>query len=520
MNTATLPALRIPSVWRGPGLAMLAYLVAVLYVYRVTALGMVEIWDRSETFTHAFVVPPISLWLIWRQREALAALTPRAQPWMLLPLALLAALWWLADRVVVNAAAHFAFTGLLVAGVPAILGWAVTRQILFPLGFLFFAVPFGEFMTPLLMEMTADFTIGALRFTGIPVYREGQQFVIPSGRWSVVEACSGIRYLMASFMVGTLFAYLNYSSYRRRLLFVLASLLTPVLANWLRAYIIVMLGHLSNNKIATGVDHIVYGWVFFGIVITALFFVGARWAQAEQAFDASRVRAPAGAPGLGQTWVAALLCIAAVAWPLLMRDAGQGAARPAPVMALPDTLSPAWVADDSQLTAWRPRYEGASLALHKGYRGPQGAVGVHLMYYRDQAPGRKLVSSVNILVHSEDEVWNQVSQARRAVAVPAGGPSRWLAADLLGDLRGTALAGKQALKVRRVYWVGGRWTPSDFEAKLWEAWLQLRGQPDDAAALILSAEDNPAGSADRALDAFTDANSDALQRALMQARAR
>ncbi|MDT7837669.1 exosortase A [Aquabacterium sp. OR-4] len=520
MNTATLPALRIPSVWRGPGLAMLAYLAAVLWLYRATGLGMVEIWDRSETFTHAFVVPPISLWLIWRQREALAALTPRAQPWMLLPLALLAALWWLADKVVVNAAAHFAFTGLLVAGVPAVLGWAVARQILFPLGFLFFAVPFGEFMTPLLMEMTADFTIGALRLTGIPVFREGQQFVIPSGRWSVVEACSGIRYLMASFMVGTLFAYLNYTSMRRRLLFVVASLLTPVLANWLRAYIIVMLGHLSNNKIATGVDHIVYGWVFFGIVITALFFIGARWAQAEQPFDASRVGPPASVPGQGQTWLAALLCIAAVAWPLLLAKAGPGAASPAPALALPDTLGPGWSADDSRLTTWRPRYEGASPELHRGYRGPQGAVGVHLMYYRDQAPGRKLVSSVNILVHSEDEAWNQVSQTRRTVSVPAGGPDRWLAADLLGEPRGSAMGSKQALKLRRVYWVGGRWTPSDFEAKLWEAWLQLSGQPDDGAALILSADDLPGAPADAVLDAFTNANSDALRRLLIQAGTR
>ena len=52
------------------------------------------------------------------------------------------------------------------------------------------------------------------------MYREGLQFVIPSGNWSVVEACSGVRYLIASVMVGTLFAYLNYSTMRRRLIFV------------------------------------------------------------------------------------------------------------------------------------------------------------------------------------------------------------------------------------------------------------------------------------------------------------
>ena len=57
------------------------------------------------------------------------------------------------------------------------------------------------------------------------------------------------------------------------------AIVVPVVANWLRAYMIVMLGHLSNNTIAVGVDHLVYGWVFFGIVIMLMFWIGARWAE-------------------------------------------------------------------------------------------------------------------------------------------------------------------------------------------------------------------------------------------------
>src|SRR4029077_2223580 len=117
------------------------------------------------------------------------------------------------------------------------------------------------------------------RASGVPVYREANHFSIPSGRWSVVEACSGIRYIIASVMVGTIYAALAYSSMRRRALFIVASILVPVVANWLRAYLIVMLGHLSNNRIAVGVDHLIYGWVFFGIVMALLFWVGSFWQQ-------------------------------------------------------------------------------------------------------------------------------------------------------------------------------------------------------------------------------------------------
>ncbi|MBT9492894.1 MAG: exosortase A [Paucibacter sp.] len=247
--------MRIPVAWRLALPAFLLLLAAVFWLYRDTALAMVEIWNRSETFAHAFVVPPISLWLIWRQRAVLANLNPSPSPGFLLPLIAAALLWLLGDLAVVNAATQLAFTAILVLLVPAALGWPVARAIAFPLGFLFFAVPIGEFMTPKLMEWTADFTVAALRLSGIPVFREGQEFVIPSGNWSVVEACSGIRYLMASVMVGTLFAYLNYRSLARRWIFVGVAIALPLIANWLRAYIIVMLGHFSDNKIATGADH-------------------------------------------------------------------------------------------------------------------------------------------------------------------------------------------------------------------------------------------------------------------------
>ncbi|MDP1532832.1 MAG: archaeosortase/exosortase family protein, partial [Rubrivivax sp.] len=139
--SAVPAALPLHSPWRLALPAMLALLAAIVLLYRETALAMVDTWGRSDTFAHAYLVPPISLWLIWRQRERLAALTPRAQPWLLLPLLAAAAAWMLADLAVVNAASQFALVALLVLAVPAVLGVEVALTILFPLMFLFFAVP-------------------------------------------------------------------------------------------------------------------------------------------------------------------------------------------------------------------------------------------------------------------------------------------------------------------------------------------------------------------------------------------
>src|SRR5690606_1800868 len=97
---------------------------------------------------------------------------------------------------------------------------------------------------------------------------------IPSGNFVVAEACSGINYLLATLAVGSMFMYLNFRSPWRRAVFMLLVVAVPLIANGLRAYGIVMIAHLSDYKYAMGIDHFIYGWVFFGIVIFAVFALG------------------------------------------------------------------------------------------------------------------------------------------------------------------------------------------------------------------------------------------------------
>lgn len=483
---------------------------------------MVNIWLRSETFTHAFVVPPIVAWLIWRKRGELAPLQPSPSIWALVPMAGATMLWWIGDLVSVAAATQTALVAMIVTSVPLVLGWRVAATLSFPLAFLFFAVPIGEFMTPTLMHWTAEVLVASLRLTGIPVYQEGQQLVIPSGRWAVVEACSGIRYLMASFMVGSLFAYLNYQGTQKRLIFVAVSLVLPVLANWVRAYIIVMLGHLSDNQIATGVDHLVYGWVFFGVVILALFFVGARWADPDDA-DALEAAAARKAairfdPPVA-SWRPVLiagLAFVLVAMPTLGRLQNEpGDAQGSVQLRLPAVLGQ-WHMVPLQPQSWKPNFPKATQSLARMYRGPGGEVTVHIAYYRDQRPDVKLVSSVNGFV-SEDQAWHVLSQGVSSTVVD-GRTVGWRRA-VLANSNGLTDSSRRGLTVWRLYWLGGRLAQGDVEAKLIQAWQAAAGEPDDGAAihLVSSVADEP-GAAQH-LASFVNENFAMLERALASAKA-
>jgi exosortase A len=260
-------------------LSCLFVVVAILAIHHETAASIVTIWIRSETYTHGFLVVPICLWLVWRERAVIAA-TPIAPWWPGLAfVAAAGALWLLASSADALGLQQFALAFMLQAAVITVVGLRMTRELAFPLVFLLFAVPFGEIFIPRMIDWTADFTVAAVRASGVPVYSEANIIDLPTGRWSVVEACSGVRYLIASLMVGTLYAAIAYRSWRRRAAFIAASIVVPIIANWLRAYLIVMLGHLSNNRLAVGVDHIIYGWIFFGVVMLLLFWVGSFWQQ-------------------------------------------------------------------------------------------------------------------------------------------------------------------------------------------------------------------------------------------------
>lgn len=488
--------------WRH-GLGALALLVAaILLLYFGTFKAMVLIWDRSDTFAHCFLVPPISLWMIWRLRAELALLTPRPAPWLLLGMAASAGVWLVGELVAVNAATQWFATTLLILSVPAVLGWRVARRVTFPLLYLYFAVPVGEFLMPQLMQSTADFTVTALRLSGIPVYREGLQFVIPSGNWSVVEACSGVRYLMASFMVGTLFAYLNYSSTRRRVIFGIVSLAVPIVANWLRAYMIVMLGHLSGNTLAVGADHLVYGWVFFGVIITIVFMIGARWSEPPAA--PASVPGPGSAgearpPRPGSAWATAVAAVLVLVAPLLvLQQLGRSVVAAEPRLALPAALG-AWRKAEAQ--AWKPGFQNPSTEEVRIYQDEQGRrVGLYLGYYRAQHAGRKLISSENVIVTSQDPLWNAVESAPLTLPVAPGVVRQTQLRPAPSS--GVAQAGRL---VWQVYWVDGRWLHRDSEAKLAGAWQRLRGHGDDSAVLVLHA-DGEAQAASAVLETFVREN--------------
>lgn len=476
----------IPSPWRFTLASLAAVWLLVLWVFRDTAQGMSDIWTRSDTYAHGWVIPPLVLWLMWRQRASVWQQAPQPSAWGLCPLLAFAALWLLGQLAEVSAARQFGLVGMLVCLVPVTVGWQTTRVWAFPLGFAFLAVPFGDFLLPWLMQRTAEFTVLAVRASGVPVYQEGLQFVIPSGHWSVVEACSGIRYLVASFMAGLLYGHLNFRSTRLRVAFLLLAVAVALMANWVRAYLIVMLGHFSGNQLATGVDHLIYGWVFFGVVLALLFGLAARWQDSAPTEDM-----PCPVPAHD-----AVLASGRAPWSVVMFAAVVVFATQALWMQLASSISrqPVQLAEvavplrgwlPAQLPwSWAPAYQGVRASSQTGWqREGADVVGLHVAYYRNQGVSSRLVSSTNQLTASRDTHWAVLDEGTAQTSLGGRALPVWQAE--LKDMSAGLTQNPARLRVWRLYWVAGRLEANPVKAKLLGAWALARGQGDDGAIVTL-----------------------------------
>jgi exosortase A len=466
------------SGWLLPGALTLGVLLILAGVFWPTLFSMIEVWDRSETFTHGYLIFPISAWLIWRQRDELAQVQPRPDLRGLILLAAAGAGWLLADAGSVNVVAQYAFIFMLIAAVWTLLGWAFVWRAFFPLMFLLFAVPVGEFLIPQMVQFTADFTVAALQLTGIPVYREGNHFSLVSGEWSVIEECSGIRYLIASITLGALYAYLTYRSWKRRLLFIIAAMIVPVFANGGRAYMIVMIAHLSDMKLALGVDHYIYGWVFFGLVMMLLFWIGSFWREDDQPAPSQPERsvAPAGSTRARPILpVAMAALVVAGLWPAY---ASWLSSRPLPAMpALQVEAQTGWAPGEA-FTSWVPHWIGADQQLRQSYTQAGRNVLLELNYYVTQRQDAELINSQNFMIERQHPVWTNVGESLSTVTI--GGESR--------QVRQAKLRGSDGQRLLVWQWnlINQRPVVNDQAAKLILALDRVRLKRDDGLSVLIA----------------------------------
>lgn len=255
--------------------AIIAALLVALY-YRVGIKLAID-WYNIADYSHGFLVPLFSLFLLWDKRKQIAA-TPVRPSWAGLPLVILGLIILIfgvygADLFT----SRISFVVLLTGLVWTFFGSRMLREVLFPILVLLLAIPFPAivfnqitFPLQLLASRLASMILPLL---GVPVLQEGNVIELPVMKLEVAEACSGIRSLMSLFTLAVFYGYFLERTTWRRVVLALASIPIAVAANVARIVGTGLCVQYWDPAKALGFFHEFSGWVMFVISLACLYLV-------------------------------------------------------------------------------------------------------------------------------------------------------------------------------------------------------------------------------------------------------
>lgn len=263
--------------WRIAGFSISVLLLLLLLMYHETVLYLIRLWNDLEhgAYGHGYLILAISGYLILGNRRALSSLTPCPSYLALLAVMAVSLLWILAVLVDVLVLQTIGLLLFILTIVWTVLGNKITAKLLFPILFLGFAIPIWFPLTPVLQNLSADVVFQFIRILGIPAFRQDNEIILPAGSLSITEACSGLRYFLPALALGALYGYLNYTTFRARLIVLLISAVAAVLINIIRVFIVVYLGYTTEMQHPFINDHLALGWYLFGGMVAILLTVDA-----------------------------------------------------------------------------------------------------------------------------------------------------------------------------------------------------------------------------------------------------
>ncbi|NOU02843.1 MAG: exosortase A [Novosphingobium sp.] len=394
---STLPPAGLDPVWRRAAWQVALVWLTLIAVFFRDWLAMADQWWNSSTYNHILLVPVIVGWLVWQRRAEVVQLAPLGWRPGLVPFALSVAVWLLGAVSGFDLLRQAGTVAMLPASALILLGPKSGTALLFPFAYMVFLVPFGDEFVPALQTITAALTIALVRVSGIPARIEGVFIDTPAGLFEVAEACSGVKFLIAMIALGVLVAHVGFRSWNRRAVFMALCVVAPVVANGLRAFGTVLAAQYVGAERAGGIDHLIYGWIFFALVIAAVLAVS--WRYFDRAIDAPFIDASAiaGSPWLTRLERFSLRPLVAGLAMAAVVVAGQGWARAADrlVAPLPTRISlpevPGWHRIDyAPRFAWQPRAAGSDHHLLGRYADQQGhEVDVFFALYATQSEGKE-----------------------------------------------------------------------------------------------------------------------------------
>lgn len=265
-----------------------ALLIAFYVNFSFPVKGLFARWLKfDEAYSHGLLIFAIVIYLLLISKAQLAQAIKAPNYPALILLAALSLVCAISIEAGIEIIQQLLIPALIWLGFTALFGLRLGFNLLIPLGFLYYAVPFWDYLAIVLQHITIEVCEFFLRLFNIPAYITGLEIHLPSGIIKIAHGCSGLRYLLVGMTISSLYAVLYLDNWQKRSLLIIAATLLALIANWLRVLIIVFEGHRTSMASPLMNDHEYFGWFIFAITLIPVFLFG-HWLQGKAHSNASR----------------------------------------------------------------------------------------------------------------------------------------------------------------------------------------------------------------------------------------
>ncbi len=450
-----------------------AIVVTAIALLHPTALDMATTWAMSSSYHYGVLVAPIAVWMITAKSAKPATPTNRAPGFLIIVAG--ATLWLMGHAASVAVVEQFALVTTIIGSVCVVYGGGVLRSWAYPLAFLYFMVPFGEAIVPGLQTITAQIVVAMLSALSMPVSIDGYLIRTPAGAFEVAEACAGFRFLISALMIAAVFAYVSFQSLHKRIGFLLFATAFAILANGVRAFMLVLIATLTDMQWAVGPDHLLIGWMFYALLFVILIAVGRRFADAPTSQPSTPTQQP-GASALPAMLAAIAMIVGVAAYASVVIDRPVDKTAPVSLSLL---NAPGWrILPPAQ--NWRAHLPQADRTAGATYVNANNTVYVSLGYFTHDRKGGEIINYDN-------RAWSDVSWRRigaHDAVIYLFGTSKTRRIDILAGPE------RRRLAAVTVYWLDGEVFLERWRMKLAQAKAKLTGRNPSGGLIIIAASYN------------------------------
>jgi exosortase len=238
---------------------------------------LVSTWISSDDYSHGFFVVPVAFYLVWGKKNKLKTISPSCTPWAWMLVIGSIFLYIFSFFANINTLSSYSMIFFIGSAIILLRGWQTFRLLLFPWLFLFFMVPvpsqiYASITVPLQL-LVSMISVALASLSGLPVLREGNVIYLPHHTLEVVQACSGLRSLVALLALTSLFAYVKLNLLPTRIVLFLSAIPIAIGVNIIRVLLIIAAYTLWNFDLAHGSGHVLLGTIIFLLALLIVYFI-------------------------------------------------------------------------------------------------------------------------------------------------------------------------------------------------------------------------------------------------------